>query len=147
MRFWPRFGRLRPISKILKDSYNPRLKSVVLDRWFDMFTGSRLMAVTIKFHLRRNSGSIRRFGAQSCSDETQTVSVFQDNLCAKWIPRATQLPVTGRVLVDNVKLRTSFLARTLGVDRYVFFRADTDTDYYRSSRPITDILNRYTCLV
>ncbi len=27
----------------------------------------------------------------------------------------------------------------LGVDRYVFFRADTDTDYYRSSRPI----NRY----
>ncbi len=36
---------------------------------------------------------------------------------------------------------------TLGVDRYVFFRADTDTDYYRSSRPITDILNRYTCLV
>ncbi len=35
----------------------------------------------------------------------------------------------------------------LGVDRYVFFRADTDTDYYRSSRPITDILNRYTCLV
>ncbi len=36
---------------------------------------------------------------------------------------------------------------TLGVDRYVFFRADADTDYYRSSRPITDILNRYTCLV
>ncbi len=35
----------------------------------------------------------------------------------------------------------------LGVDRYVFFRADADTDYYRSSRPITDILNRYTCLV
>ncbi len=37
--------------------------------------------------------------------------------------------------------------RHLGVDRYVFFRADADTDYYRSSRPITDILNRYTCLV
>ncbi len=36
---------------------------------------------------------------------------------------------------------------SVGVDRYVFFRADTDTDYYRSSRPITDILNRYTCLV
>ncbi len=35
----------------------------------------------------------------------------------------------------------------VGVDRYVFFRADTDTDYYRSSRPITDISNRYTCLV
>ncbi len=35
----------------------------------------------------------------------------------------------------------------LGVDRYVFFRADADTDYYRSSRPITDILNQYTCLV
>ncbi len=40
-------------------------------------------------------------------------------------------------------------SKTIGVDRYVFFRADTDTDsdYYRSSRPITDILNRYTCLV
>ncbi len=36
-------------------------------------------------------------------------------------------------------------ASLVGVDRYVFFRADTD--YYRSSRPITDILNRYTCLV
>ncbi len=35
----------------------------------------------------------------------------------------------------------------VGVDRYVFFRADADTDYYRSSRPITDVLNRYTCLV
>ncbi len=31
--------------------------------------------------------------------------------------------------------------------KYVFFRADADTDYYRSSRPITDILNRYMCLV
>ncbi len=40
-----------------------------------------------------------------------------------------------------------FIPSTLGVDRYVFFRADTDTDYYRSSRPITDISNRYTCLV
>ncbi len=41
----------------------------------------------------------------------------------------------------------AFCAIVLGVDRYVFFRADADTDYYRSSRPITDILNRYTCLV
>ncbi len=31
----------------------------------------------------------------------------------------------------------------LGVDRYAFFRADADTDYYRPTRPITDILNRY----
>ncbi len=31
--------------------------------------------------------------------------------------------------------------RQLGVDRYVFFRADADTDYYRSSRPMT--YNRY----
>ncbi len=61
--------------KILKDSYNPRLKSVVFDRWFDMFTDSRLMAVVIKFHLRRNSGSIRRFGAQSCSVTTPTMNV------------------------------------------------------------------------
>ncbi len=29
----------------------------------------------------------------------------------------------------------------LGVDRYAFFRADADTDYYRPT--ITDILNRY----
>ncbi len=27
------------------------------------------------------------------------------------------------------------------------FQGRYDTDYYRSSRPITDILNRYTCLV
>ncbi len=47
-----------------------------------------------------------------------------------------------------IKLINYFIDRSkLGVDRYVFFRADTDTDYYRSSRPITDILNRYTCLV
>ncbi len=44
-------------------------------------------------------------------------------------------------------LKYIFQVSVLGVDRYVFFRADTDTDYYRSSRPITDILNRYTCLV
>ncbi len=75
VRFWPRFGRLRQILKILKDSYNPRLKSVVFDRWFDMFTDSRLMAVAIKFHLRRNSGSVRRFGEQSCSVTTPTMNV------------------------------------------------------------------------
>ncbi len=51
VRFWPRFGRMRPILKILK-IHNPRLKSVVFDRWFDMFTDSRLMAAAIKFHLR-----------------------------------------------------------------------------------------------
>ncbi len=45
------------------------------------------------------------------------------------------------------KRGTTYVAWLLGVDRYVFFRADADTDYYRSSRPITDILNRYTCLV
>ncbi len=87
MRFWPRFARLRQILKILKDSYNPRLKSVDFDRWFDMFTDSRLMAVAIKFHLRRSSGSVRRFGEQSCSDypydECQTVSVFQHKLWAE----------------------------------------------------------------
>ncbi len=75
VRFWPRFARLRQILKILKDSYNPRLKSVVFDRWFDMFTDSRLMAVAIKFHLRRNSGSVRRFGTQSCSVTTPTMTV------------------------------------------------------------------------
>ncbi len=49
LRFWPRFGRLRQILKILKKSYNPRLKSVFFDRWFDTFTDSLLMAVAIKF--------------------------------------------------------------------------------------------------
>ncbi len=68
-------GRLRQILKILKDSYNPRLKSVVFDRWFDMFTDSRLMAVAIKFHLRRNSDSVTRFGTQSCSVTTPTMNV------------------------------------------------------------------------
>ncbi len=49
------------------------------------------------------------------------------------------------MVVKAVEIQGGVLS--LGVDRYVFFRADTDTDYYRSSRPITDILNRYTCLV
>ncbi len=75
VRFWSRFGHLRQILKILKDSYNPRLKSVVFDRWFDMFTDSWLMAVAIKFHLRQNSGCVRRFGEQSCSVTTPTINV------------------------------------------------------------------------
>ncbi len=68
VRFWPRFGRLRQILKILKDSYNPRLKSVVFDRWFDIFTA-------IKFHLRRNSGSVWRFGTLSWSVTSPTMNV------------------------------------------------------------------------
>ncbi len=51
---------------------------------------------------------------------------------------------------EDGKMETQSLVMSMiGVDRYVFFRADadTDTDYYRSSRPITDILNRYTCLM
>ena len=39
------------------------------------------------------------------------------------------------------------LVLLLGIDRYAFFRADADTDYYRSRRPITDILNRYVSSV
>ncbi len=73
VRFWSQFGHLRQMLKILKDFYNPRLKSVDFDRWFYMFTDSRLMAVAIKFHLRRNSGSVRSFGAQSCSVTTPTM--------------------------------------------------------------------------
>ncbi len=74
--------------KIVKDSYNRRLKSVVFDCWFDVFTASRIMAVAIKFHLRRNSGSVRRFGTLSCSVTTpmiklKTVFVFQDKLWAE----------------------------------------------------------------
>ncbi len=49
------------------------------------------------------------------------------------------------VTCEVFTVHLSFRELLLGVDRYVFFRADTD--YYRSSRPITDILNRYMCLV
>ncbi len=72
--FWPRFGHLGQILKTLKDSYNPRLKFLVFDCWFDMFTDSRFMVVAIKFHLRRNSGSVKRFGSQSCSVTTPTMN-------------------------------------------------------------------------
>ncbi len=68
-----------------------------------------------------------------------------------------RLLVVSSLLIENMSsqerkllsLNTliGFLVPRIGVDRYVFFRADADTDYYRSSRPITDILNRYTCLV
>ncbi len=34
-----------------------------------------------------------------------------------------------------------FCMSEIGVDRYGFFRADADTDYYRSSRPITDLVS------
>ncbi len=64
------FGGDLIVWEILKDSYNPRLKSVVFDRWFDMFTDSRLMAVAIKFHLR-----VRRFAPLSCSVTTPTMKL------------------------------------------------------------------------
>ncbi len=84
VRFWPRFGRLRQILKILKDSCNPRLKSVVFDRWFDMSTDSRLMAVAINFFLRLNSGSVRRFQTLSCSVTSPTTTVKpRTNMCAE----------------------------------------------------------------
>ncbi len=51
MQVWPWFGHLRQILYILKDACNPRLKSLVFDRWSDMFTNSQLMGVVIKFDL------------------------------------------------------------------------------------------------
>ncbi len=84
VRFWPRFGHLGQILKILKDSCNPRLKSVVFDRWFDMSTDSRLMAVAINFFLRLNSGSVRRFQTLSCSVTSPTTTVKpRTNRCAE----------------------------------------------------------------
>ncbi len=87
MRFWPWFGRLRQILKILKDSYDPRLKSVVFYHWFDMFTDSRLMAVDQKRSISPPKFCQCWFGTLSCSDiscdETQTVFVFQDKLWAE----------------------------------------------------------------
>ncbi len=115
-----------------KGFYNPRLKSLVFDRWFDMFTDSRLMAVAIKFHLRRNSGSVLHsrnssnmlpFLYKHCyvaafmwvcrSAYARITTVHVLFIIANIsVTRAMQLAVTGRVWVDNVKLRTSFLART-----------------------------------
>ncbi len=78
------FGHLGQILKILKDSCNPRLKSVVFDRWFDMSTDSRLMAVAIIFFLRLNSGSVRRFQTLSCSVTSPTTTVKpRTNRCAE----------------------------------------------------------------
>ncbi len=63
------------------------------------------------------------------------VKVQASNACEVVYKRSTQSYTASQPTV----------ASALGVDRYGFFRADTD--YYRSSRPITDILNWYTCLV
>ncbi len=73
----------RLILKILKDSCNPRLKSVVFDRWFDMSNDSRLMAVAINFFLRLNSGSVRRFQTLSCSVTSTTTVKPRTNRCAE----------------------------------------------------------------
>lgn len=54
VRFWPWFGCLRQILEIIKEFYNPRLKS-----WLDMFTDSQIIAISIKFSLQWNSGSLR----------------------------------------------------------------------------------------
>ncbi len=87
-RFWPRFCSSETNFENPKDSYNPRLKSVDFDRWFDMFTDSRLMAVAIKFHLRRKFWQCQKIWRTvlQCDypyDECQTVSVFQDKLWAE----------------------------------------------------------------
>ncbi len=50
-----------------------------------------------------------------------------------------------KICTDCREIGLEVMWLDVGVDRHVFFRADAD--YYRSSRPITDILNRYTCLV
>ncbi len=87
VRFWPRFARLRQILKILKDSYNPRLKSVDFDRWFDMFTDSQLMACdqisppTKFWQCQKIWRTVLQCGYPY--DECQTVSVFQDKLWAE----------------------------------------------------------------
>ncbi len=48
--------------------------------------------------------------------------------------------------VNNRHANKPLIVRTRGRPICVF-QGRYDTDYYRSSRPITDILNRYTCLV
>ncbi len=63
------------------------------------------------------------------------------------ISNAHLVSKAGSVINGNFHSYLTMGHSLLGVDRYVFFRADADTDYYRSSRPITDILNRYTYLV
>ncbi len=60
--------------KILKDSCNPRLKSVVFDRWFDMSTDSRLMAVAINFF-----PPIKFWQCQKISDTFLQCDISYDN--------------------------------------------------------------------
>ncbi len=90
MRFWPRFGCLRPILKILKDSYTPRLKPVVFDHWFDMFTDSRSMAVAIKFYFKFWQCQKIWCRVLQCDvsyDEHQTFFIFQDKPWSELILR------------------------------------------------------------
>ncbi len=69
------------------------------------------------------------------------------NLLFQYMLESMFPSMNGSSPVPAVVMQPQTMMLSLGVDRYVFFRADADTDYYRSSRPITDILNRYTCLV
>ncbi len=136
MRFWPRFGRLRDILKILKDFYNPRLKSV----WhgFSRWAMSRINARKLFYQSQTPAlpSSAHRIHLICCLFYINTgcAAVFMRVCRAAYtillkyagiaavhtlfmitnisVPRAMQFPVTECVWVDHVKLRTSFLART-----------------------------------
>ncbi len=72
----------RKILKILKDSYNPRLKSVVFDRWFDMFIDKPINGHWDKFLPSNEILAVSKFGEQSCSVTSTTNSeclCYQDS--------------------------------------------------------------------
>ncbi len=74
-----------------------------------------------------------------------TILIVLTKMCLELLFNSLTLYAVYSVILNSFNL--IFVTYKVGVDRYVFFRADADTDHYRSSRPITDILNRYTCLV
>jgi len=58
-------------------------KSEVFDCSFDMFANSQLMTIAIKFYLKWNSGSVRRFDAQSSSVTSTTTIESKTNRSAE----------------------------------------------------------------
>ncbi len=92
-----------------------------------------------------DSNSIKSFWSSS-SRSTRKLDRTADHSVLAHLGKSTITESTTNVFTFGL-LNIRSINNKVGVDRYVFFRADTDTDYYRSSRPITDILNRYTCLV
>ncbi len=95
----------------------------------------------IRVAKRNYSGKLRN--KFSSSDSASVWKGMKDITSYKTPSPST---VETQLMADDLKefyCRFEKAPFTLGVDRYAFFRADADTDCYRPTRPITDILNRY----